>query len=654
MKLNLSIDGWKDNFEIVHHPNGHPELIIPGEFNETATVMASLSEPESSHPSRYEYCLKLAYNPSHKFDCLRDYDGQLYYYNREKKHEVIQGQLLYGAMGPSVLRLTKLNSEGDYVDIWEAVVTVKPNADRLQVMRKMVSEIFPVNPYLAMSSAWGLSKIPVRKDWKEESRSRSIWSALIEYEATKFVFKKIAPHLQSMIASSASKIEKHEAIVGMRFIRRHSPQLIRQISLQVATMGEQAIDCRVCTSVYSDSNDIIAHRVIGDFLRRRLLRLEKIESEYRRFICTGEAEIADKLSGGDKKDYHKRAIHEECETIDKIEKLKNSICAMYVSGPWKELPPSPPVLSLSADAFQYGPHYRYVYSQLSDFAKMQFIWNSSEDVQSRRSTLSHELGSTEGRPNQWIHNYTVIYEGWVFVRILRAFESLGFGMLKQYQSFVVRNAIDAYMGQRHNTQFKLRSNDSNMQIELCYGCSFPPYSQECKGFCHTKDGTSVPLTPDFSLRISKIDGSEESYALVLDAKSGRELCLWDIKARWKYESCVKKDANDAPDQVWLIYAGKSTGEQKAGIEFSSLDGKECWNDDGEWHACDRKESPCVVNGTFKWSRLGISEKGELKKFSRRDPFVGHLRANSVTAEKSDVFEEFVEGIVNTARHVLGC
>ena len=61
-----------------------------------------------------------------------------------------------------------------------------------------------------------------------------------------------------------------------------------------------------------------------------------------------------------------------------------------------------------------------------------------------------------------------------------------------------------------------------------------------------------------------------------------------------------------------------------------------------------------MNGTFKWSRSGISKNGEQKVFSRRSPFVGHLRANSVTAEKSDVFEEFVEGIINTARHVLGC
>jgi hypothetical protein len=43
----------------------------------------------------------------------------------------------------------------------------------------------------------------------------------------------------------------------------------------------------------------------------------------------------------------------------------------------------------------------------------------------------------------------------------------------------------------------------------------------------------------------------------------------------------------------------------------------------------------------------------MKKFSRQATFVGHLRANSVTADGSDVFEEFVEGIVNTARKVLG-
>lgn len=651
MQLKLSIDGWTGDFEIVHRPNGSPKLIeIPGEFNETATVMASLSGLDSS----CHYCLQLAYNPSHKFDCLRDYDGQLYYYNRKKKkkYKETQGQLLYGAMGPSVLRLMERNSEKVF---WQGVVNVIPDADRLQVMRKMVSEIFPVNPYLAMSSAWGLSQISVSEKWKGELRSISIWSALIEYEATKLVFKKIAPHLQGMIASSASKIERHDAVVGVRSIRRISPQVVRRISRQVATMGELAIDSRVWASALSDSNDIVAHRVIGDFLRTRLIRLTKIQQEYRRFIGAGKKEIDDSLSGGDKTGYHKRAVQEENKTIKAIEKLKESIGTMYVSGPWNGLQAGLPILSLTADAFQYGSHYRYVYSQLSDFERMRYIWNSNENTQSHIRTLARELGNTGEKPNRWVRNYSEIYEGWVFVRLLRAFERFGFGMLKQYQAYVVRNAIDAYMGQRHNTQFELFSQDSDIKIELCYGCSFPPHSKECKGFCHMKKGTSDPLTPDFSIRISRIGTSGGSYALVLDAKSGRQLHSWDIKAREKYEMNVRKNANDSLDHVWLIYAGESHVEKKptSGIEFSSLDGKECWACE-RWHDKAREESPVTKNGTFVWSRDGISQDGLMEKFSRQATFVGHLRANSVTAESSDVFDEFVEGIVKTARHVLGC
>ena len=670
MKLKLYIEGggWLPDFEIVRCQGDRLErVVIPGEFNEGAMVMASLTDLESP-PSCNDYCFQLAYNPSYKFDCLRgekNKEGgtvwQLFYKESKKNKEgkrvkipIQQQRLLYGAMGASVLRLMVRNSQGDYVDIWQAVVNVRPDSDRLQVMRKMVSEIFPVNPYLAMSSAWGLSQISVRKEWKGESRSLSIWSALIEYEATKFVFKKMAPHLQRMIVSSASKIERHDAVVGTRFVRRLTPQVIRRISRQFARMGESASDCCVCTSMFSDSNDMIAHRVIGDFLRERLTRLTKIQREYQRFIDAGKVEVDDKLSGGDKKGYHKRALHEENETIKAIEKLKDNIGAMYVSGPWNRLQVGPPVLSLTAEAFQYGPHYRYVYSQLSDFERMQFIWNSNENTQSRLRTLAHELGNVDEKPNQWIHNYTVIYEGWVFVRLLRALESLGFGMLKQYQSCVVRNAIDAYMGQRHNTQFELVSQDSKLKIELCYGCSFPPHSSASKSFCHMKDGTQDPLTPDFSSRISRIDANEEPYALVLDAKSGRQLESWDVEARTKYEKYVRKNADDSLDHVWLIYAGESHVEKKptSGIEFSSLDGKECWADKS-WHDEAREESPKTKNGTFVWSRSGISQHGQMKKFSRKNTFVGHLRVNSVTAERSDVFEEFVEGIVNTARHVLG-
>lgn len=669
MKLKLYIKGggWLPDFEIVRCQGERLErVVIPGEFNEGAMVMASLTDLESP-PSCNDYCFQLAYNPSYKFDCLRgekNKEGgtvwQLFYKESKKNKEgkrvkipIQQQRLLYGAMGASVLRLMVRNSQGDYVDIWQAVVNVRPDSDRLQVMRKMVSEIFPVNPYLAMSSAWGLSQISVRKEWKGESRSLSIWSALIEYEATKFVFKKMAPHLQRMIVSSASKIERHDAVVGTRFVRRLTPQVIRRISRQVATMGVLAIDSRVWASALSDSNDIVAHRVIGDFLRSRLIRLTMIQHEYQRFIVAGRMEFDDRLSGGDKKGYHKRAIQAEIKTINAIEKLKESIGAIYVSGPWNGLQPGLPILSLTADAFQYGPHYRYVYSQLSDFERMRYIWNSNENTQSHIRTLARELGNTGEKPNQWIRNYSEIYEGWVFVRLLRAFERLGFGMLKQYQSCVVKNAIDAYMMQRHNTKFELLSQNVDIKVELCYGCSFPPY--KCKGFWHMKDGTTDTLTPDFSIRISRVGANEESYALVLDAKSGRQLHSRDIAARDKYEEYVRKNADDALDHVWLVYAGESRVAKNptAGIEFSSLDGKECWSDE-DWHDAGRQESPVTKNGTFVWSRAGISKEGLMKKFSRRATFVGHLRANSVTADGSDVFEEFVEGIVNTARYVLGC
>ena len=667
--------GWI-RFPIGHSDAISARVLILGEFDENAIVQARLSGFESQ-PHADDYRLQLAYNPYRKFEFVEHINGQqyyeMYYEKRGKDAEgnsiktiVKQEKLLYGAMGPSVLRLTerRCNSSGewDYVPIWRAEITVRPTSDRLAVMRKMVSGIFPVNPYLAMSHAWGLSKMSVSKEWKGESNSLGMWSALIEYEAAKFVFKKIAPHLQSMIRSSASKIERHDAVVGMRFIRRLSPHVVRQISRQVATIGERAIDCHVCASAYSDSNDIIAHRVIGDFLRKLLTRLTKIQDEYRRFIRAGKEEYENRLSGGDKKDYHRRAMLEESVTIREIKEFKKSIGAIYVSGPWKDLPAGPSVLLLNADAFQYGPHYRYVYSQLSAFARMEFIWNSNWDndknMQNQRITLSHESGSSAEKPNEWIHNYTVIYEGWVFVRLLRAFERLGFGMLKQYQSCVIKNAIDAYMGQRHNTQFELFSQYSNLKIELCYGCSFPPQDSKQKGFCHIKDGTKDSLTPDFSIRISKKDACEESYALVLDAKSGRELQSWDIDARTNYELNVRKNADDSLDQVWLIYAGDShvENEPTAGIEFSHLDGKECWNDrddkSGGWREKARKESPLTKNGTFKWSRCGISQYGQMKNFSRKNTFVGHLRANAVTAEGSDVFEEFVEGIINTARHVL--
>lgn len=674
LKLYVTNIGW-ENYEIpVRRNNAVPEVYVNDEYDEDAVVEATLEDLPAA-AGKTSYRLRLGYHPDVKFDCVcvddhggRFPKGKMYYYERSKKKrenlediengnkkvQQSQGRLFRGAMGPSVLVLEEEQKDGEFADVWRAHVVIRPKDDRLRVMQAMVAEILPINPYLALSTAWRMSKIRISKQWRSESVSALAWSALIEYEVTSWLFDTIRPHLYGIASSPADAVSHVQAVVKIKSIRRLSSSMACRICRKAVVMGALSRDAYVKGNTLSASGDIVAHRVIGDFLKARLKRLSRIEHEMKRLVEIGAAEFRDKVAGDDKREYNKLAIVEEHKIIQKIDALRQSIGACYVSGPWHGLPSGPQILSVRREAFSYGAHYQYVYAQMSAFAKMQFIWNEHSCTPALRVSRRQEVVNDKSRePNEWIHNYSVIYEGWVFIRLMRAFERLGFSMLEGYRACVVKNAIDAFMGQKHNTQFQMRSENSGLLVELCYGCSFPKKTPDSTTFCHMRDGTQT-LTPDFSLLIRRVDSDKKVYALVLDAKSGRMLETRDVDARNKYEDKVWKNADEKLEQVWLIYAGESESHSHAGIEFSQsqLDGNECWNDDDRWHEDGRLENPGTKNGSFVWGREGISQKGLMKCFKRGATFVGHLRANAITDKGGAVFEEVVEGIINTAYHVL--
>lgn len=650
MTLELCI-GEESNWTGYEIPARRDSVVT--EYDEDAVVRARLKDRPIS-TRRMSYRLRLGYNPSVMYNCVDDLGGWgegTMYDERNKDKDKSSRKLFLGAMGPSVLVLEEAQKDGEFADVLWVPVVIRPRADRLRMMQAMVAEILPINPYLALSTVWRMSKIRISKQWRSESVSALAWSALMEYEVTSWLFDTIRPHLYGIASSPADAVSHAQAVVKIKSIRRLSSSMACRICRKAVVMGALSRDAYVKGNTLSASGDIVAHRAIGDFLKARLERLSRIEHEMKRLVEIGTAEFRDKVAGDDKREYNKLAIVEEHKIIQKIDALRKSIGACYVSGPWHGLPSGPQILSVRREEFSYGAHYQYIYAQMSAFAKMQFIWNEHSCAPALRVSRRQEVVNDKSRePNEWIHNYSVIYEGWVFIRLMRAFERLGFSMLEGYRACVVKNAIDAFMGQKHNTQFRMRSESSGLLVELCYGCSFPKKTQDSTTFCYTTDDDTRTLTPDFSLLIRRIDSDEKVYALVLDAKSGRWLNDWDIRARNKYEEKVWKNADEKLEQVWLIYAGKS--ESRAGIEFSQsqLDGNECWNDGGKWHEDAREESPGTKNGSFVWGREGISQKGLMKCFKRGATFVGHLRANAITDKGAQYLKRLLRA--SSIRHIM--
>lgn len=677
MELKIWIkDKWQGPF-LIGPPDkpGVVDLRALGGVAESFLVKAQITGNDDE--LRKNYRLQIGYNPCCKFDKIGSSCGskwhELFYeeikYNKENKKERgprTEAKLFLGAMGETILRFFE-KKDGDEFDLWTAKVVVVPGDDRRDCMMAMIKELLPINPFLVFSTAWGLSKTLVTRRWYRESVELNLWSRLIEFEATEWLFNTMVPHLYGISRSPAENVSKGEVSLRIRNLRRLTFSDVRVVSRKIVLTKEAYVPTQ---SIVSDKN-LIAHRVIGRYLKRCLNRLAEIRKEIDRLRERGQKEVNDPMSGDERRDYHRRAIKEELSLLERIERLEARIGACYCSGPWRGLRNDTKIAVIDPSEFGHGHHYRYVYSQLRVFEKMRFIWNTQEDETGERLTRREcveENPETRDGPSKWLQNYTAMYEVWVFVRIVKSFESLGFEMLEQYRTSVIRNAIDVFMGQPHNCPICLRSVSHNdLIVEFCYGTAIPnkkKFDDDCKlpkRFCQTKDGTYT-LTPDYTLYFIK---EKKCYGMVLDAKSGCELHGHELVQREKYADKIRMFSQENDDwmnlnQTWLVYSGRIRIEKEsekwklpfAGIEFSKMDGGECWEENWRDYWENEGWLPESINKPFRWSRKGISKNGQGKQFTRSQPFIGHLRVNALTAQKGNVFDEFVEGIVNTAVEVL--
>lgn len=633
------------------------ELEVP----EVEMVSAKLEGYKSTFGRKY--ILQLAQQPDEKFEQLGE-DGSFFIKRRRvtgtgEKVTLKDNyaSLFRGAMGPSVLRLRCYDQKCDWVDILRLRINIIPKEDRRILMIRMLEALLPVNPFLALSPSLGLSKVKMSSKWRSESVSMRLWSALIEYQTIKWIIDRLEPHLYAIAQSPAIEIRKAPALRKAQSIRHVGPVIIRRI---VKNLGNhprcQVGDLLLPSTRLTPSMDIVAHRVVGTFLRARIKRLVAIQAFLQRQHDFMQHELDEgKEQVRAQKEYYRTSILEQKEVLRGVKMILSRIIGIWRHGPWRDVVKDEYIWNVDISDFSFNANYRYVFSKLGAFEKMRFVWNYHYN-DAMTCTRKDEIDN-DGQ-SRWQKNYSYVYEAWAYIELLKAFDRAGFRMMDQYRVQVVSHAIDAFLGQRYNDPVTCYSEDGRLKVELIYGCRIPVKTRGAKGLCHSKPRVEVPLTPDFIIRFTNIGeggDQEDDYVIVLDAKSDRELQEYNIVQRDNYREYIYRNEDEKPQQVWLIYSGQITGKNdpRAGIEFSELNGKECWSD-SEWYEEGRNESPLTHNGSFRWSKNGISKHGKLKSFERSSPFVGHLRCNALTQDVHDnVFDEFVQGQICTARKVLG-
>lgn len=616
-------------------------------FPEDTLVSAFFSETGND-----KYRLQLAFQPDFSYSKI---GNNREFYTERRKCQSTCVKLFQGAMGSSELKLSQRTPDYEWEDILSIRIAINPSKDKLELMRKMAATLFPVNPFLVLSNVEGLSKVNVARNWEQGDSKEYEWNAYIELETVKWIYGQLFPRLYAIAYDCAYQVSVRYEMAKIHQLRRIDGQCRRKIERLVLRYNSEPIGNRriMAPSRCCDVN-IVAHRVIGSFLRGQLKRLldisrfldNKIEEKYR---------YIDQEIDGNKKKSYRGAIREEKLMKLSIAKFVKKIQNVIGIGPWLRVDSEAQIFKATPKDFSFNENYGYVYSLICAFEKMRFMWRN---MIGEMLTPSVRLADCRGGQSRWQRNYSYVYESWVFVSLLKAFKACGFPMLNQYRAKIIARSIDSFMGQRNNDPVPCVSEDGELKVELFHGVCAPKWdanSVEINGLSHHADHGD-PITPDFEIRFTKkgVDNDHDSeYVIVLDAKSGRVLGDESIQQRNKYiQKLYRNQDQDPPHQVWLVYSGTSSlyndGKSKptSGIEFNKLDGNECWAE----RETMIEEAPYQHNGKFMWTHDGITDG---RKYRRNKPFVGHLRCNAETILGNNVFEKFVMVQLKTVKKYFG-
>lgn len=618
-----------------------PTLIEPSELiwvPELSKISARLVEVSFGKGLNKKFKLKLcAKRPDNKFNEV-DCDGVFFRYkDGERETEV---ELLRGAMGTSYLELLPPSHrvEGGMPHPLLVVrIGVIPAPDRLDLMDRMVDEIVPVNPFLALSNFVDYSISTMRHGWGGGHGDRNLRGITFELEEISDVMKNTSHVLRQIAMSPESIAAKVSTTISLGRVRKFEPKVFLSLARKGVScdLAKASLSIGVPGACRVVSYDTIAHRAIGSFLRERLSRLRELKMFFDRQVASMKMELKNFPDRGETKD-----------ALSDVETLRREVVTnmipffVYYLGstmPWWNLNGRVNILTTPRTAFAANAMYMHMYNTMCAFEKKRF-WPLAETGFFSVPRYSRVAGE---EPSSWQKNYSVVYESWVFLKLMWAFDQSGYGMLGEYKKKLEKNIWNAFLGQRINDPVSAFACQGYLRVDVYYGVEGRLTGKlfSCAAGSEGEGGREK-LTPDFVIVFTNVR-SGEYHSIVLDAKSGREIGEREIGKRNLYATDFFVGGTP-PDQSWLIYSGKYYGT--AGIEFDSDPSNipnKCWRPE-ILHSLDRNRGLTIDD-----------KKGIVGSWKNRQP-VGHVRANARTLGENldNVFKQFVDIQIATARERL--
>lgn len=586
-------------------------------FSNEIPVAAQIQGPFEG----FGFRLRIPYDGDKK-RWLTDVDSKGHMYVMRNGQRQYEAQLLHQAVGVYVLVLERESDvdEGEYVPVLNIPVEVETEDDKLSIVNGMIDEILSFDhlPFQVLSqdkaTVWGRVKMFYSDDSRQSGRDVS-WS---QFEALKRLVERLASLLNSIVNDGASRLGYEESFCRVRDLHGFDRSVLRQLSRKgVFSCGNPAVQALTVRSRdLVASRDIPAHRTIRTFLESCARECFSVRN--RLVHDLGEVGIGDVRK-------HQLGL-QKSELDRKVLPFFTRFLREFDSWCLDKRPVS--IEDAQPAWFDIDEKYRAIYRIMLRY-KM---------VMKGRRVESGSLANVDyrrmesGQPSTLQKKYDFIYEAWCYLRMVKAFISLGFEDLQEsyYKSLVEDDIENDFFLPHEMVNRPLVARRGDITVMLYYRVRAETSSHAAFYLPPNALGVRQVLEPDYLIIFTR-DGVEKNYAVILDAKAKSEMGTADRKTRDDY--LLRFDINDyfhfsdhakRPLQSWLIYLG-SGNDENARIEFSPGTGSTDLED---------------MNKGLTFG----SDAESLRGYDFSSPHAGHLRVN-VKAIKDqngiDVFDSWM-------------
>ena len=537
--------------------------------------------------------------------------------------------LLHQAVGVYTLVLEFETDGGEFVPVLNVPMEVETQDAKLAIVNGMVDELLAFDhlPFQVLSqdkaAVWGRIKMFYSDDSRQSGRAVS-WS---RFEALKKLEEQLSPLLNRILEDGASRLGYKEMFCRVRDVHGFDRSIIRQITRRgVVDYGRpevQSLTIRVKEPI--PSRDLPAHRVIRTFLE--MCARECVAVLNRLVRDLGEADIRDIRKhqlGLQKVEFDKKVL----PFFDRNLREMNSWCQDRRVVAVEDADPS---------WFEITDEYKKIYLVMLRYKMVM----KGRRIESGALANVDYRRMEHGQPSTLQKKYDYIYEAWCYLRLVKAFISLGFDEIKEnyHNTLSSNDEVDECFLPHEMINRPLVARKGRITVLLYYRVRAET-ATTAKFYLPPKFGDRQVLEPDY-LMVFMMDGVEKKYAVIMDAKAKAEIGECDRNARNDY--LLRFDINDyyhfsqqikRPAQSWLLYMG-SGYDENAKIEFS---------DSGEDDLDEINKGSVFGGGQF-----------DLQSFDFSRYYVGHVRVNAKAVEEvggGDVFTSWVSTQIKLAEKYL--